>query len=325
MATRLQGSTSFRSLLRNEVHQEFIFAGKDMISGPTLSIVVGVQFAQENLPDILESFDDTIDDRFEVLICYAENDPIDEGLLRRSYVKFIKGPPNSLIPELWRDGILAARGEYVATTTAHCIPRADWLCTAIELDFEAHVAFGGGIALHDDANPVSRAIHLLRYNSITPPLATRIVNEVAADNAVYRKADILACEDLLLIGFWEPSYHERFRSKNLTMAIEPNLQVVHCNLYSISEFMEQRRRHGRAFGIDRAGKVGLIMRIGLFLLSPLFFILFFAKTLRNVIVRSTKISRRIQALPLVLLFLSNWSFGEARGYLEAIFTRKRSQ
>jgi hypothetical protein len=259
-----------------------------------------------------------------VLLCASRNDPIDQRHLEIPSVRLVEGRDDALIPELWRDGIVAAHGDIVAILTAHCIPNKDWMSVALSLDMRRYAAYGGAIALGPNANAVGAAIHLLRYAGVSPPQTVRELDNLAADNAVYHRGDILACDDLLPLGFWEPSYHARFRQAGRRMAMQPNLTCTHKNQYTPFEFMAQRRRHGRVFGRMRAQEQPYAKRIIMLLLSPLSFFIFGAKLTYNIARTPAIRPDFFRAAPWLAVFLASWSWGECRGYADAVFHPNRT-
>ncbi len=288
---------------------------------PRLSVIIGVQRAQANLPAILAALERGPAGEIETLLCHAKDDPVAEEFAETPCVRLIEGRCDAPIPELWRDGILAAKGDIVAILTAHCVPNNEWLQAVLRLDMENHVAFGGPIENNHGSDGVGAAIYILRYWSAAPPLPAQDTNEIAADNAVYRRADILDCEDLLPLGFWEPSYHACFRQKGLKMATRPDFAVTHANRYSSSEFIRQRRRHGRAFGRERGEKASPPMRILMLLLSPAAFFVYGAKLAARIIQKPALRRDFGKATPWLIVFLASWVWGEARGYADAVFRR----
>ncbi len=285
---------------------------------PRLSIVISVQGAQANLPEVISALQSARPGEVELLICNAQNDPVDAAFFEASFIRSVEGAIDALAPELWRDGILTATSDYVAILTAHCIPHPDWLKHALALDMSAHVAYGGPIVSREEQDAVGAAIHLLRYANVTPPQAAREISEVAADNAVYCRAEILSCADLLTLGFWEPAFHERFRQQDLTMAMAPSLVCGHLNRYKPGDFCRQRRLHGRAFGRARANEASTFKRIVMLMLAPVGFIIFGAK-LTAVILEKPALRRDLlRALPWLTWFLANWSWGEGRGYADVL-------
>lgn len=284
-----------------------------------LSVVVAVQHAQQNLPEIVRALDCARHPEVEFLFCYTDADPdVPRLLARESTVRLVPGLPGSLIPHLWRDGILAARAEHVALTTAHCIPDAHWLAHLLSLDWKGLAGIGGAIENHVESNARDWAVYLLRYVAFAPPQSARRVDEIAADNAVYRRDLILREADLLQQGFWEPSFHARFRDAGLSLAIDPGLRAIHRNRYASTEFFHQRFAHGRAFGLARAHTLPLMKRLLLVALSPLLPFVFLRKIVaaarRNPYTRN----QLPRALPWLLFFLLGWGLGEARAYFESM-------
>ena len=292
------------------------------MNAPSLSVVIAVQMAQQNLPEIMQRLACERRPDVEFLVCHTDADPdVPRLLANRENIRVLPGAPGSLIPHLWRDGILVARGATVAVTTAHCIPDENWLQCLLHADMSNVVGIGGVLENHPDSTAKDWAIFLQRYLPFAPPQATRTVEEIAADNAVYRRADILQHRDLLEQGFWEPSFHARFRAAGLSLALEPRLRVIHRNRYRAWQFFGQRFAHGREFGLARAIRLPPSKRVLLIALSPLLPLVF----LRKIVVAAKRHSqyRRqlLRALPWMLFFLLGWGLGEARGYVDSLVGR----
>jgi hypothetical protein len=299
------------------------------VSGkPALSIVLAVDGAHENLPLIMASLATAGDRATEIVVCHDEHD--------RTTVQSLgdDGPParliavrsGSRIPEMWRDGILAASADWVATLSTHVVPDPQWLARAFEIIAQraSCTAVGGSIVLSEPAIHRDRAIHWLRYLRYTPPISASTRAEPAADNALYRRAAILEEQDLLAEGFWEPSFHARFRAKGGVLAIDPELRAVHSNRYSTRAFCRQRLAHGRAFGHGRAAGRRLPARLALLLMSPLLPGVFLAKLSLAAVKHPFGRRTLFAALPWLLTYLAAWGIGESMGYLDALTGRSRA-
>lgn len=287
-----------------------------------LSVIVAVQHAQQNLTEILRALDCARHPEVEFLFCYTDADPDVPSLLAgEGTIRLVHGAPGSLIPQLWRDGILAAQGEYVAMTTAHCIPDGDWLQYLEQANWDGLAVIGGVIENHPESTARDWAVYLLRYVSFAPPQIARRVHEIAADNAVYRRALIQQQEDLMQEGFWEPSFHARFRAAGFGLMLDPGLRVIHRNRYTSGQFFGQRFAHGRAFGLARANALPLLKRILLVVLSPLLPVIFLRKIVAAARRSPHTRSQLPRALPWLLFFLLGWGLGEARAYLESMVRR----
>jgi len=289
-----------------------------------LSIAIAVQGAQANLPEIFAALQPTAD--VEILICHTSDDPLPPALTQlldsRADVQTVPGASGALIPEMWRDGFLVARGAWVATLTAHCPPHPDWLRRALALvNNEAtvdHAAFGGAIVADPEADKVNRAVHLLRYVDAGPYRTRGQVQDLSADNALYCRKAVMECTDLLPDGFWEPNYHRRFLACGLVMEHIPDLVVMHRNRYSASDFRRQRRRHGRVFGRHRSEGRPLWVQWAMLLASPAVLPIFAFKQTRKVLARPTLRSTLPQAAVPFYGFLASWCLGEACGYADAL-------
>lgn len=288
---------------------------------PRISVVVAVQFAQANLPAILAALGPGLaDGRAEVLVCHAADDPV--ALPPQPGLRIVTGAADARIPDLWRDGILAATAERVAILSAHCVPAGNWLDVACGLDMAGLGGIGGRIVNDPGADAAGTAVHLLRYHAVAGAGAPRAVHDIAADNAVYRRDAILACADLLPGGFWEPAYHARFRARGLGLALHPALAVTHVNRYTLGQFMRQRRLHGRNFGQARALGAPPARRWLMLAAAPAGFAVFALKLTRAVL-RNPDLRRDWRrAWPWLYLFMANWSWGEVRGHADAVFGRR---
>jgi len=284
-----------------------------------LSIVIAVQRAEANLPAIREALQTQNHPKVEFIFVHARPAESaqrqDDGL---GNVVDLFADGNALIPELWRDGIRVAAGTWVATTTAHCVPAPDWVARLQDCTADPAAAVGGMFENDAQASAADWAIFLLRYAKFASPQNARIVSDVAADNAIYRRDLITVEQDLLRNGFWEPAFHARFVARGYRLRLEPTILVTHRNRYRAREFFAQRIAHGRRFGRDRAAQLTWPRRIGLLLAAPLLPWLFLRKIRRNALGHPTCAPHLASASGWLLFFLCGWGWGEGLGYLDAI-------
>ncbi|MEO8454766.1 MAG: hypothetical protein ABI454_06375 [Sphingomicrobium sp.] len=281
---------------------------------PKLSIVVAVRDGAANVPALLDALKDRRSDG-ELILCCAE--PCSAGEYDAELQ--LSFPAETLVPSLWSEGILRARGSRVALTTGQFVPADDWLERLRAADLDRWVGVGGAIDNDPAASARNWALFFLRYSAFAPPLPAGETEEIAADNAVYDRAAILEHPDLLRLGFWEPSFHRRFRAAGKKLALDPKLLVVHHGTVSGRSFARQRYLHGRAYGIERAERASFVRNLLLLLSSPLVPPLLLLRIVDRIIRRPRYRAMLFTAFPWLVRFTFAWAAGEAAGYASTLF------
>ena len=287
---------------------------------PKLSIIVAVKDGDSNIPALLEALEDRGKDT-EVIICSAGSGPAVEA---QDDVTTVSLPADILIPSLWSEGIARARGAAVALTTAQFVPRHDWIGRLHAADVSEWAGVGGAIDNDPKASARNWAIFFLRYSAFAPPLRAGETAEIGADNAVYDRAAIMEHPDLLREGFWEPSFHRRFRAVGRKLMLDPELVVIHHGTVSTQSFARQRYLHGRAYGIERAERARVPRHLMLLVSSPLVTPLLLARIVSRIAKRPAYRAKLLPAFPWLVRFTLAWAAGEAAGYLSTLGTRRRS-
>lgn len=283
---------------------------------PTLGVVVAVQNAEANLTQIVERLKPELHRDVVFIFCHTDADPRTANLVRGpENVRVLRGAGGSAIPHLWRDGIMALDTDNVAVTTAHCIPFAGWIERLMAADLSMAAGIGGVIENDQASDGIAWAMYMLRYLPYAPPQSARNVADIAADNAIYRRAEIMRNPDLLAEGFWEPSFHALFAQRGLPLRMDPALRVCHCNRYSAGRFAAMRFEHGQAFGRARVREASAAMRLLRIASGPVLPLVFLLKILRRVGTNHRCLTKLPVALPWLVFFILAWNSGEFIGYL----------
>lgn len=282
-----------------------------------LTVIIAEEMAVNNLAAIFLVLQPQLYTNVEFLVCSASDPALLDDVPIADNVRIIVTDVGARIPLLWRDGIEQAGAEKLALTTAQCIPSAGWIKKLLDYSLsDKDVAVGGAISNRENDNAVGRAIYLLRYVNYTQAKSSAMVDDIAADNAVYSKAAIMAHPDLLQLGFWEPSFHQRFIAEGRRMKFDNTLEVVHSNCYSVKQFCAQRYSHGVEFGRARAKSMLLFKRLIMIVLSPLIPLVF----LRKILVKA-RCDRQFNFAPdrdffWLMVFILAWAAGETVGYIK---------
>ena len=281
-----------------------------------LSVVIAVKDGSENLPAFLAALQEK-GEAPEIILACAGTAPVVEGATILSH------PSDTLVPTLWSEGIQRATGRAVALTTTQFVPDARWLDRLNAADLDRWVGVGGAIDNDPKASALNWAIFFLRYSAFAPPLAAGEVDEIAADNAVYDREAILQHPDLLDEGFWEPSFHRRFRAAGRKLAIDPGMIVVHHGSVRGESFAHQRRLHGHAYGVERAERGSIARNLLLILSSPLVPPLLLARIVSRIANKPSYRGKLLTAFPWLVRFTLAWASGEAGGYASTLGRRLR--
>ena len=238
-------------------------------------------------------------------------------LVRRRFpdLKLILQTPFALIPELWRVGILQSTGDIVAITTGHFIPAKEWLSEILKAHEASVPAVGGAIENDDCTRVVDWALYFCRYAPYMLPFREGFVPEIAGDNASYKREYIDRFQHAWRDGFWEPAVHRELKNAGFRLLLSPLIIVHHQRSFDFLGFMKQRFQHGIQFGRERAARFSVSKRMLYIVLSPAIPFIFLARITREVANKQRHQARLLQAIPLLLLFLSAWAVGELFGYL----------
>jgi hypothetical protein len=221
-----------------------------------------------------------------------------------------------LVPELWAQGVLRAREEVVALTTAHMVAQPGWAARLLEAyASKEYAGVGGSIVPGAGLGPVALAIYWLRYNRFSGHVPAAAVEDIAGDNGSYRRTALRGyLTSIQREGFWEYEINQQLIANGGVLFRAPEAVVQYTGGESFGRFARQRLEHGRRFGAMRiAPKHGVRrwMTIGLWPATPAVFLL---RILRQSF-RAGATTRLVPAAPALLYFLFCWSAGELVGYV----------
>jgi hypothetical protein len=223
----------------------------------------------------------------------------------------------ALVPELWRDGIDAARGRVVALTISPMVPGHDWVRTA-RAGAERHGAYAGAIDPLIDLKLGDLAEYLCRYARDMSPFEPRDSTDIPGDNCAYR-ADLLArTREVWEDGFWEPDVNRAIAELGVTPHHDPALRVHQGRSAGTRAFVRQRLVHGRAHGRQRGARFSAVRNLIGILAAPVVPLVLLMRTYQEIAARSRLTARMIAALPWLVAYDVAWAIGEARGHADAL-------
>lgn len=282
---------------------------------PQLSIVMAAGEGSRGLTACLESLGRQRNEAIEVLIVTADPALL-EAAARFEWTRSVPSDGH-LVPELWRDGIDAARGDLVALTTADHIPDRGWVQAILASQSSCNAAAIGGLIAPPDRSVVCRAVWFLRYSGLALTHGARDVSDLAADNVSYKRAALVRHAAAYRDGFWEPAVHQRMIASGERLKFDPSITVTLGSAPPPGRFLVQRFRHGIRFGRWRAREFHSATRVAAIIVAPLIPIVFLAKIARRAVRLPGLRLQFALSLPALVCLVVAWSLGEARGYVSA--------
>jgi hypothetical protein len=254
----------------------------------------------------------------EVIVVYAGGLPLPatEGEGTLPALRTVAGAADALVPELWAQGAEAARGEVVAFTIPECRVPPTWAAALVAAVRGGAAGAGGGFALAEDADLVTRGTYFLRYSAYPPVSAPETRGEIAGDNAAYAGAALRRRRESLAAGFWEVEFHRLIRAEGARLIMTPGAVATFHGPVRLGALWRQRLRHGRRFGAWRVRELGHApWRV--VAAAPLVPAVLAARVLHRLRGRPALLRRALPALPVLLTLGTAWACGEALGALGA--------
>lgn len=284
---------------------------------PTVSVVVAAWRDLAGVAACLQALSPQRGLAFEILV--VSNVEVSRDLAERfAWVDWIKAEEQELTPQLWERGIRESRGEVVALTNAHFLPAPQWLSTIREAHARLTApAIGGRIDPPRDRVARAWASFFLRYSQYLHQRVEQPVQDLAGDNATYKRAALQSQTESSGRGFWEQEFHGTLLQQGKAILFVPGIAVTQGASSPFWQFSRQRFRHGQRFGASRARRLGYFERSLRVATAPLIPAVFFAKILSRVVRDGRYLGTFVGCLPILVGYIFFWAAGETSGYLGA--------
>jgi hypothetical protein len=286
---------------------------------PAISVVIGVHQAAEALSGCLAALHpQTAAADAEIIVAQSgAGDGAGNADLARRYpqVRWLHSPAGTLVPQLWKQGLDAARGPLVALTIAQCRPSPTWLQQIAASLSGGAAAVGGPLTGPEGGSSVDWALYFARYSAWMPAGKTAPVHDVAGDNAAYRRAALEGCEAAMRDGFWEVLVHQQLVAQRRTILWEPAMLVEFHASGKLRNLARTRYEHGRHYASTRQGN-RLATRALRALTAPALPLVLLARIHGRIRARQPAWLRHFwRSLPALSVLVAAWSLGELSGYI----------
>lgn len=218
------------------------------------------------------------------------------------------------IPELRREGLLAARSDVVAVLEEHCTAPPGWLA-AIDrsFDLETDAAIGGPILDDDFERLRDWVVYFSEYNNFMPPWEPGERLALNGASIAYARAKVLRHRAVLDQGYWEVVLHPPLAREGRFRAV-PEMGAHHTGPFDYGYYLRQRYLLSRVWG--GAQKDGSQLKRAVHVLgAPLFPFYMLARITARVLQKGTRVGKFVLSLPLLVPVLVAYTLGEWLGYL----------
>jgi len=218
-------------------------------------------------------------------------------------------------------GLGRVTGDVVACLDADCVPDPDWIERILEAAGRGHRAIGGAVLNAPGSDALGWAYYLSEFAPWLPG-RPRSLRDAPTCNSAYRAGLIEAAgrftEEPLLSA--DSLLHWALRERlGVTLRFEPAVRVAHRYRGTAAQLLVRRFRHGRSLAAARRrfGQDRLFLRFFWGLAGAVLLPAFYVLRLLALAVGHPDVpaSALLRALPLTVVALTLWSWGQAHGAL----------
>jgi len=222
-----------------------------------LSIVIGTTEGWPHVRPVLDSIrSDAEQLGAEILIVDGSQRPPPETADIGPSVRWLSSPSISVFT-LYAEGIRKARGDIVATTEDHAVPRPGWVAAIVRAHSEhpEAAAIGGAIENGSKESLVSWAGYFITQGPHMAPLGDRKVPMTTNEaNVSYKRAGIEDLDDNGGLGFMAILHNRRLAERGEILRVDDRMVVDHFEIAGFRDTSVLHFHNGRSIsGFRREG------------------------------------------------------------------------
>lgn len=290
-------------------------AAAGVLTAPLLSVVIPSVNGPGDLLDCLAALaEEARHVRLEALVVDRVGAEVRRALAGyASWVRLIEAPPGTTIPQLRALGFRAARADVVAVIEDHVHVRPGWARQMLAAHERGELVAGGAVLNGATERWVDWAAFLCEYSHLLPPLPAGPVTSLTGNNTSYRRELLRRFEHVTASGRWEDHLHTVLLADGVQLFCHPDITVVHKKHYSIREYASQRFLYARSHAALRLAGRSRLQRLAFGAATPLLPAALLARICRRVWARPAYRARLLASLPLIVVFVHIWAYGEMAG------------
>lgn len=292
-------------------------SGRESFMSPRLSVIVACTHSSRDLELVLSSLRGQEGaDGLEIILVDGSGDRAadhlkvqDEGTMT---LRFPRGTP---LPALWGAGIEQSHGAIIAVTDACSVPGTQWVTSTLTAHESSDLIVGGAVDPMPQRSVVDWAAYFCEYSQFMLPLTGGVVSELPGNNIAFKRAALDKGKQFVEQGFWKTYWCRALQQEGVQLRSVPSMVVYDRKSYRLFPFLIRRYHHGRCFAGMRMTQVPPVMRVLYALGTPLLPVLFMRRIAGPIMQKRRYLSQFILSLPISVLAVVSWSWGEFCGYL----------
>lgn len=287
------------------------------LPNPKLSVIIasvtGLPYIDECL-SALQRQEGNVD--AEVIVLNCCNDAVSEHIRKKfPQVKLFDFPERLSIPELRFIGMSHADGDIITITEDHCNVKEDWFVEILKAHESEYAAVGGAVENGSVDRIMDWAVYLCEYAGVMPPIPYGEADGIAGNNASYKRSILEKIDESVKKDYWEFFLQGEMKKAGAKFLSTPAIVVYHKKKFGFLYFLIQRFHYSRSFAGMRMVRAPFSKRIFYILSSPLLPALMIWRIFQQVIRKKRHLKEFLLSLPLLMIFMLSYAFGECAGYL----------
>lgn len=285
---------------------------------PDISVVIasinGINYLKECLTALRKQQASAIS---EVVVADCVGKEVTEYVHKQHpEVKLISFRERQSVAKLRAEAIKQARGKIIAITEDHCIPPPDWT----ESILRAHAAnpapaIGGAVDNGATKSLIDWAVFFCEYSNFISPVTDGIVHDLPGPNVSYKREALWTLPGAVRDEFWETAVHGKFEDAGQQLWSTPSIKMIHKKHFGLIDFIVERFHYSKAFAGARKDAFPPAKRVAYFFGSMLLPPILFLRIFKRVSSKGRNMPQFILAVPVLMLFMVVWAFGESVGYV----------
>lgn len=286
---------------------------------PELSVIIASYNSGKFIKDCLKSLENQKTDKdFEIIVVDSSTDGTAEFIKGKYHkVTLFQFTERKYCGDARNFGISVAKGKIIAFIDADCIAHSNWINEILKAHQSSRLAIGGAIANGNPKSYVGWAAYLCEFSQWMPDSHTKYLTDIAGANMSYKRKVFKQYGNFIEGTYCsDTDFHWRLKQNGHSLLFVPSILIFHRNIDTLRKFLLHEYIHGQSFAHVRikSQKFSLLKRFLYVISFPFITLKLFFKIGFITFKSRIYFYRYLNVLPLLLLGLISWSFGECIGY-----------